>query len=83
MKLALAAFWALLAARNVSAKACHCLPEDLDGCWPSVDKWNNLNSTVGGRLVKVVPIGAFCHDPTYDETACTTLKANWDEVETQ
>ena len=70
-------------ASSVVAKDCHCLPGDSDGCWPSPDKWNALNGTVGGKLVKVVPIGAVCHDPTYDEAACTALKANWDEVETQ
>lgn len=63
------------------AEDCHCLPED--SCWPSASKWDQLNSTVGGRLVKVVPIGAVCHDPTYDEAKCTALKASWDNVETQ
>ncbi|KAB5583429.1 FAD binding domain-containing protein [Coniochaeta sp. 2T2.1] len=72
----------LCLASSVVAKDCHCLPGDSDGCWPGVDKWNALNGTVGGKLVKVVPIGAVCHDPTYDEAACTALKANWDEVET-
>ncbi|KAH7040196.1 FAD binding domain-containing protein [Microdochium trichocladiopsis] len=38
--------------------------------------------TVGGRLVKVTPIGAVCHDPTYDETKCAELQASWDNVAT-
>lgn len=68
-------------AGGVAAQACHCPPED--SCWPSETKWAQLNSTVSGRLVKVVPIGSVCHDPDYDEAKCTELKANWDEVETQ
>ncbi|KAH8906671.1 FAD binding domain-containing protein [Coniochaeta sp. PMI_546] len=82
VKLLSAVLGSLVLASSVAAKECHCLPEDGDGCWPSVDKWNALNTTVGGRLVKVVPIGAVCHDPTYDEAACTALRTNWDEVET-
>lgn len=67
---------------GVLAKSdCHCLPED--SCWPDVHAWNRLNITVSGRLVKVVPIGAVCHDPTYDEAKCTALKANWDDVKIQ
>jgi hypothetical protein len=68
-------------ASSVAANDCHCLPDE--NCWPSASKWDQLNSTVGGRLVKVVPIGAVCHDPTYDEAKCTALKANWGDVKTQ
>jgi len=66
---------------HAAAKTCHCLPED--PCWPSDSDWEVLNGQVNGRLVKVVPIGAVCHDPTYDEVACEELKANWDSVATQ
>jgi hypothetical protein len=38
---------------------------------------------VNGNLVKVVPIGAVCHDPTYDKAACAEVKANWNDVQTQ
>jgi hypothetical protein len=62
-------------------KNCHCLPEE--PCWPGDMKWKRLNDTVEGRLVKVVPIGGVCHDPTYDQAKCTELQANWNEVETQ
>lgn len=54
---------------------CHCLPGD--ACWPSSARWNALNTTVGGRLVATVPIGAPCHDPTYDEAACKSLQNDW------
>ncbi|KAH8178865.1 hypothetical protein LIA77_00384 [Sarocladium implicatum] len=65
----------------VAARSCRCLPED--DCWPSKDVWSSFNSTVGGSLVKVTPIGAVCHDPTYDEAACAELRSNWDDVKTQ
>ncbi|CRK20450.1 hypothetical protein BN1708_012861 [Verticillium longisporum] len=60
------------------AKTCHCLPTE--DCWPSQSEWKALNSTVGGHLIKVEPIGAVCHDPTYDEAACEELRASWDDV---
>ncbi|OKL63059.1 hypothetical protein UA08_01912 [Talaromyces atroroseus] len=54
---------------------CYCLPGD--SCWPSASAWDQLNTTVGGRLVATVPIGTPCHDPTLDEAACATLRSNW------
>ncbi len=54
---------------------CYYLPDD-EG-WPSASKWAELNATVGGRLIQTVPIGSVCHDPWYDEAACSTLRANW------
>ncbi|KAH8887140.1 isoamyl alcohol oxidase [Thozetella sp. PMI_491] len=77
MKTTLAVVAAALAARG-SAKVnadCYYLPSDPG--WPSLSKWNALNATVGGRLIKTVPIGAVCHDPWYDEAACTALRGNW------
>lgn len=76
--------WAVLLARLGGAqgppkpgasKQCYRLPSDPD--WPSKDAWSSLNSTVNGKLVATVPIGSPCHDPTYDEAACTALKAAW------
>ncbi|KAL3488174.1 FAD-binding domain-containing protein [Aspergillus germanicus] len=60
--------------------SCHCLPED--SCWPASNKWNALNSTVGGRLIATVPIGSPCHDPNYDEAACAALQADWNYPQT-
>ncbi|KAH8900512.1 isoamyl alcohol oxidase [Thozetella sp. PMI_491] len=54
---------------------CRCFPGD--SCWPSSSDWATLNATVGGRLVATVPIGSVCHDPTYNETACTALQSAW------
>ncbi|KAL4955898.1 hypothetical protein BDW69DRAFT_159641 [Aspergillus filifer] len=73
---------ALLFSRSTAASTedCHCLPGD--SCWPSVDQWNELNSTVGGRLIATVPIGHPCHEPTYNATACAELQDNWNYPQT-
>jgi hypothetical protein len=68
-------------ASAASAATCHCLPTE--SCWPGESQWQALNTTVKGRLVKVVPLGAVCHDPTYDEAACAALKASWNDVNIQ
>ena len=61
-------------------QACKCGPEE--SCWPSKQDWDALNGTVGGRLIKTVPIGAVCRDSFdgvsyYDAAKCTALKASW------
>lgn len=65
----------------VAAATCRCLPSD--DCWPNDADWRSLNETVQGCLTKVTPIGAVCHDPTYDEVACAELQASWNDVKTQ
>ncbi|PKS08601.1 hypothetical protein jhhlp_004987 [Lomentospora prolificans] len=50
---------------------CRCLPSQ--PCWPSMDKWQALNESVHGHLSQVSPIGAACHEPTYNEAQCTNL----------
>ncbi|GAB1314853.1 FAD-linked oxidoreductase-like protein 7 [Madurella fahalii] len=54
---------------------CKCFPGDV--CWSSVRDWNNLNQTVGGRLIATVPLAQACHDPNYDEAKCEALRDNW------
>ncbi|KXJ90487.1 hypothetical protein Micbo1qcDRAFT_226448 [Microdochium bolleyi] len=66
--------------RGVATAGCRCLPGD--SCWPSQSQWNNLNTTVAGRLVTTVPIGSVCHDPTYDAQACAALQASYGEPAT-
>ena len=84
-------FWALSLATSIEAgpptpprgpaDKCHVLPGD--AAWPNDQAWSALNQTVSGKLIKTVPIGSPCHDPTYDETACTELKAQWTNPLTQ
>ena len=77
--------WAMLLAKLIGAqnptKKCLALPGDSD--WPSTEAWSTLNETVNGKLVKTVPIGSPCHDPTYDASACDALKAAWTNPLTQ
>ncbi len=77
--------WAMLLAKLTDAKGqnnkCHVLPGDVD--WPSNEAWSTFNETVNGKLIETVPIGSPCHDPTYDESACTALKAQWKNPLTQ
>lgn len=60
---------------------CHCLPGD--DCWPTVSQWRALNSSVAGRLIATVPIGAPCHEPGFDALACAQLQQHWHEPQTQ
>ena len=39
--------------RQTSGAKSYCTPKQ--ACWPSANDWSAFNSTVGGRLVKVVP----------------------------
>lgn len=74
-----AAFFALSGSGLAFAAAnttCRCAPTD--SCWPSAKDWAVLNSTVERRLIKTVPLGAACHDPTYDEKECKRIQDAWD-----
>ncbi|KAK8046079.1 hypothetical protein PG996_014143 [Apiospora saccharicola] len=61
-----------------SEPTCHVLPGDPD--WPSTPSWDALNVTVGGRLIRTVPLAAVCHDPQYDEKACQELRDIWTQA---
>lgn len=58
---------------------CRCLPGD--SCWPSSQKWDEFNVTLGGRLISTVPLGSVCHTKgdfaAYDKDACANLIASW------
>lgn len=55
------------------ARRCRCTPQDR--CWPSGDKWKALNDSINGNLVTVKPVGYVCHDPAFDQGACTNITA--------
>lgn len=58
--------------------SCRVLPED--AAWPSSSEWTSLNSTVEGRLIASVPLGAYCHDlpfNIYNETMCAEVQADY------
>ncbi|CUS10783.1 unnamed protein product, partial [Tuber aestivum] len=58
---------------------CRCFPGD--PCWPSIQKWGELNTTVSGKLIATVPLGTPCHAPDYDASRCQYIKENWHSPE--
>ena len=74
----------LTKARNVTA-TCKYIPGD--AAWPTLDTWNQLNDTVGGRLIATVPQAAVCHVGGYatlkaNEAACEALQPEWNSPQT-
>ena len=66
---------------QTSTSTCRYIPGD--PLWPSSQDWNELNSTIGGRLVATIPLGSPCHDPTYDAAECSYLQNQWDYAPVQ
>ena len=59
-------------------QACRCFPGD--ACWPSTADWHAFNQTVGGKLIKNIPLASVCHQSeygSYDAKKCDDLKSNW------
>jgi hypothetical protein len=54
-----------------------------DSKWPSISEWDAFNTTVGGRLVRTVPLGASCHGSAFDNSTCEGLKGRWQYEEIQ
>ncbi|KAK3939574.1 hypothetical protein QBC46DRAFT_262899 [Diplogelasinospora grovesii] len=65
----------LFAAGVLAGQSCKCFPGA--SCWPSTGDWNQLNRTVGGRLIATVPLAEACHDPNYDAEECQYLQGQW------
>ncbi|RAH43074.1 FAD-dependent oxidoreductase [Aspergillus brunneoviolaceus CBS 621.78] len=60
---------------NTTSSQCRCMPSD--PCWPTTSEWSHFNSTVGGRLIKTVPLAAPCFDPNYNAADCQYLRDEW------
>jgi hypothetical protein len=55
---------------------CRVIPGDDD--WPSDAEWTRFNQTLGGALLKPVPLATPCYaGPLYNATKCAQLKATW------
>jgi len=55
---------------------CKNFPGDIT--WPSKSSWNEFNSTVGGALIKTIPIGAVCFSGDYyDADQCAYVVDEW------
>ncbi|KAJ1531226.1 hypothetical protein HK405_001435, partial [Cladochytrium tenue] len=58
----------------VSGNITYCTPSE--SCWPNSTAWAAFNSTIGGRLIEVVPVAKPCYDdPTSD--ACLAVEAGY------
>ncbi|KAJ8073819.1 hypothetical protein PM082_012097 [Marasmius tenuissimus] len=64
-----------LPSRASENRSCRILPSD--DAWPDHYVWDAFNTSVDGRLIKVVPDGSPCHDPGYDEDLCKVVRENW------
>ncbi|KAJ7776003.1 hypothetical protein DFH07DRAFT_73735 [Mycena maculata] len=56
-------------------RSCKTIPQD--ATWPSDTDWSNFNESIDGRLIRTIPIAQSCHNPTYDEAQCETVRAQW------
>ena len=68
---------------------CRYIPSDPE--WPTEAQWSALNTSVGGRLIATVPLGAPCFQKTYNvktksydlstfnQAACDSVKAGWND----
>ncbi|KAF6786562.1 long-chain-fatty-acid-CoA ligase [Colletotrichum sojae] len=67
----------LLAANPSAFDQAFCTCTDGDACWPSPSQWQELNTSVGGRLITPVPPASVCHDPNFDEAQCGVVRDEW------
>lgn len=56
---------------------CKTYPNDPE--WPKDATWNDLNSLLGGALIKTKPVASYCYQgwEDCDEVQCEWLTANW------
>ncbi|KAI1135146.1 FAD-binding domain-containing protein [Hypoxylon sp. FL0543] len=76
-----------VALRNIATNSTipKCRSISGDASWPSQADWDNLNDTVGGRLIATVPIAAPCHKSLFGQTGqsrfnqpdCEALRNVW------
>jgi hypothetical protein len=58
--------------------ASRCKTFPTDASWPSVAKWNLLNTYTGGALIKTIPLAAPCYPgQLYNAAKCTYITTNW------
>lgn len=60
-----------------AAQVCKAVPGAPE--WPSADLWQQLNATVGGRLIDPSPPAAVCHADRdeFDTKMCQTVTKSW------
>ncbi|CAH0024597.1 unnamed protein product, partial [Clonostachys rhizophaga] len=65
-----------------SEPACRYLPGDCH--WPKDEKWNRLNDTTGGKLIRSFPLAQACHMPIFDPGSdiCIGVQKQWTSGQT-
>lgn len=61
--------------------SCKLTPLDRD--WPSFDDWQALNASIGGALLKTVPVASSCYrdNPFHSSVACAAVIASWNSTD--
>jgi hypothetical protein len=54
------------------------LPGDPE--WPSDQDWATLNQTVGGTLIRGVPLAQSCYGAEANETECLKIQNDWADI---
>ncbi|KAM4067300.1 FAD binding domain-containing protein [Hirsutella rhossiliensis] len=54
---------------------CRCVPGQ--PCWPSNEAWAAFNTTVGGNLIKSVPLAQSCYGDSRDVGQCEKAEEMW------
>ncbi|KAH3463986.1 hypothetical protein KXX05_000863 [Aspergillus fumigatus] len=72
-------FLSLLALSELSyatfGPSCKCAS---DSCWPSIDTWNALNSSVSGKLILDTPPAISCYPgPSQNAEQCAYVNSQW------
>ncbi|KAE8415272.1 hypothetical protein BDV36DRAFT_311144 [Aspergillus pseudocaelatus] len=58
-------------------RSCKVMPGDVS--WPSNLLWDIFDTLLGKRLIKTVPLAAYCYSdwPEYDADKCTSITSQW------
>lgn len=56
---------------SMTTITCHCLPTQ--SCWPSPQAWTQLNASLTGHLIPLLPVAAPCHEPYWDRATCDNI----------
>jgi hypothetical protein len=72
--------WSTVFSDGASKSTCRAIPGDES--WPTEKVWSDFNETVGGRLIRTVPIATVCHGEAYEKEKCDVLRDNWHFPET-
>lgn len=64
---------------DLGTSTLRCKPKFGSPDWPSPAAWQQLNSSVSGRLVAPTPPGAVCHPsmPEYNNASCSLVTNQW------